>query len=1119
MLNEMSAAEGERRRIAPACCDPLPEETGPAAQLSLQGTTTNHNSVIRHEAKLEANSQQSSSPNTGLSVGCTPPRHHNMGRHQQPQHLQGSPSQGSAANTPIVAAGGADSGNNNSASGSLSGGSPVGSSQEHQMMVQPEAISPTVQQSQQSPPGPMSPPLGSGMLHGPQPPGLGGSSPYALQGRMGMPSMPRASAMVKGTMMQPPGGPGGYHPSLHALGVAYHPSLHGMPPGMGLPPGPFGPAGLMTAPPGGDKSLPDPVRKYCVGCGEIVDFASGRNHRACRQRLCGRIVCMSCYDHAMEKGVSLFHLDSGLCAVCEYQQKKRPGGSISYWHSTFHDQEDLEFVRTLRDGLPTVNGLFLEVYGQRQACWRRRVGGIRKHYSFKQHGGYFESRLQSIFQQRDCPSTAAASSMISSHAASHSLPTYITSGGGSGYQFAGGHPGGPPGLPYVSGPHVGVGGHHTGLSPRSYPQMPPPLPYGILNSQLDGGNPLRMWGPRGGYDSLQMGVPGPMPPNYGTPGRAMPGPMPGMPGSFGSPVGGAPGGGPGQKLMGDYSLGGVVGGLSLNGEVPGRTDIKVEAGSMHGPGHDSTVGDVEHPRMSMNGGILGGPGNVMKDKGEDEQHVVDRSGIDPKVKRRRTNASAARSGEEFSPSTGDDVSYHDDGSLAAAGGGVAAGDGQEYSNSADEADEANRGAKLGDAAHVAAAPHGDVQHLPGVPGGGTGGNDEPRCAMCCNFMSDRQQFGILACQAEHCGRIFCVQCVNEGRNAGIAMFHTNTQMCIICTFQNKMTRLGKKAYMPQIWHFDFSAERELDVDFLRHLTKALPKADGVWLDLDSLVWRTPTQAFVFGSHGGFLEARWAAIQEVAFIDNNYAASGRPAAGAGGVADEPVEAGGVVHTAAPTQVQTSTQQQVEPPLQPPGDNRAANAVEGDSAATAANRSTAADSSSTDDVARTIASDNTGVDGMIDTTDQSPMGSAVDLGGGEVKADQFQLGEDSTGAAAGSARADDNSNVIVATATEGAVVAHHYSDSSSGPMVFQSNSDNATAALGGGVADSQHMTVGGDTVVVGGVNSNHTAGHDIISVGKIDNRTGGIVGTSLHEPGSTTSRSSLAADVGSSSVGAE
>lgn len=32
----------------------------------------------------------------------------------------------------------------------------------------------------------------------------------------------------------------------------------------------------------------------------------------------------------------------------------------------------------------------------RQACWRRRIGGVRKHYSFKQHGGFFEGRLQAL---------------------------------------------------------------------------------------------------------------------------------------------------------------------------------------------------------------------------------------------------------------------------------------------------------------------------------------------------------------------------------------------------------------------------------------------------------------------------------------------------------------------------------------------------------------------------------------------------------------------------------------------------------------------------------------------------------------------------------------------------
>lgn len=57
---------------------------------------------------------------------------------------------------------------------------------------------------------------------------------------------------------------------------------------------------------------------------------------------------------------------------------------------------DLEFTRTLRDSLPAVPGLFLEIHGMRQACWRRRVGGVRKHYSFKQHGGFFEGRLQAL---------------------------------------------------------------------------------------------------------------------------------------------------------------------------------------------------------------------------------------------------------------------------------------------------------------------------------------------------------------------------------------------------------------------------------------------------------------------------------------------------------------------------------------------------------------------------------------------------------------------------------------------------------------------------------------------------------------------------------------------------
>jgi hypothetical protein len=55
------------------------------------------------------------------------------------------------------------------------------------------------------------------------------------------------------------------------------------------------------------------------------------------------------------------------------------------------------FIRTLRDVLPSADGLFIEISRTRQPCWRRKLRNkARKHFSFRFYGGVFESRLEAL---------------------------------------------------------------------------------------------------------------------------------------------------------------------------------------------------------------------------------------------------------------------------------------------------------------------------------------------------------------------------------------------------------------------------------------------------------------------------------------------------------------------------------------------------------------------------------------------------------------------------------------------------------------------------------------------------------------------------------------------------
>ncbi|KAL3126812.1 hypothetical protein CHM_7g270 [Cryptosporidium hominis] len=121
----------------------------------------------------------------------------------------------------------------------------------------------------------------------------------------------------------------------------------------------------------------------------------------CVVETCGRSICNPCLQFSRVHDVSLFNSELSTCIVCEYQNEYNQRNPINprapiEWHWTFHTPEDLTFLRKVRSGLINGNGLHIELSGKRQGCWRRRKDGKRKHFSFKQHGGFFESRAVAL---------------------------------------------------------------------------------------------------------------------------------------------------------------------------------------------------------------------------------------------------------------------------------------------------------------------------------------------------------------------------------------------------------------------------------------------------------------------------------------------------------------------------------------------------------------------------------------------------------------------------------------------------------------------------------------------------------------------------------------------------
>ncbi|KAL7067495.1 amine oxidase, flavin-containing family protein [Cryptosporidium serpentis] len=118
----------------------------------------------------------------------------------------------------------------------------------------------------------------------------------------------------------------------------------------------------------------------------------------CRMDLCGRAICYNCKMYAESENVILFNTSTRLCTICYYQSNyninnmNKPRNPIE-WHWSFQTADDLTYLRQLRTGLVNGHGLHIELSGRRQGCWRRRKEGIRKHFSFKQYGGFFESRM------------------------------------------------------------------------------------------------------------------------------------------------------------------------------------------------------------------------------------------------------------------------------------------------------------------------------------------------------------------------------------------------------------------------------------------------------------------------------------------------------------------------------------------------------------------------------------------------------------------------------------------------------------------------------------------------------------------------------------------------------
>lgn len=121
----------------------------------------------------------------------------------------------------------------------------------------------------------------------------------------------------------------------------------------------------------------------------------------CIVETCGRSVCNPCLQFSRAHDVFLFNPELNACIICEYQTGYNQRNPVNprapiEWHWAFHTPEDLTFLRKVRSGLINGNGLHIELSGKRQGCWRRRKDGKRKHFSFKQHGGFFESRAVAL---------------------------------------------------------------------------------------------------------------------------------------------------------------------------------------------------------------------------------------------------------------------------------------------------------------------------------------------------------------------------------------------------------------------------------------------------------------------------------------------------------------------------------------------------------------------------------------------------------------------------------------------------------------------------------------------------------------------------------------------------
>ncbi|KAJ1610113.1 hypothetical protein OJ253_1307 [Cryptosporidium canis] len=173
--------------------------------------------------------------------------------------------------------------------------------------------------------------------------------------------------------------------------------------------------------------------KTCSTTSDSIGFT-------CAIETCGRSVCSPCLQFSRVHDVHLFNAEISVCVICEYQNEynqRNPGSPRApvEWHWEFHTSEDLNFLRKVRSGLVNGNGLHIELSGKRQGCWRRRKDGKRKHFSFKQHGGFFESRavaleFKSVHLERGGHEYQITSLMITALSESYSeiVPRRIHSG-------------------------------------------------------------------------------------------------------------------------------------------------------------------------------------------------------------------------------------------------------------------------------------------------------------------------------------------------------------------------------------------------------------------------------------------------------------------------------------------------------------------------------------------------------------------------------------------------------------------------------------------------------------------------------------------------------------------